>query len=251
MRSRAPGRGGLILDGRREVHDGTRWRPSARSTPSAGAIGRAAAPLPDRRHRRCRTRASPTSKDAWSRRCGSCGLDLDRDVIDHLTSWYGTEARTSSRFAAAGDRLERVSPHSAVLAAEIAYAGEARAGAASRRRRAAPDAARIGRPSRPRRARMRRRASWRARSDGPTSSARRRSRPSSDGIYRRYCTVERLEHPGQPGRESPRRIAFVTPTINAPSTRTGAVREPRAEAHHRSALGADRRRRRSACSAGR
>jgi len=51
-------------------------------------------------------------------------VDLDRDVIDHLTSWYGTEATEIARFAAAIDQLERVSPHSPILAAEIAYAAK-------------------------------------------------------------------------------------------------------------------------------
>jgi len=49
-------------------------------------------------------------------------LDLDRDVIDHLTSWYGTEASDVLRFAASIDRMERIQAHSPVLAAEIAYA---------------------------------------------------------------------------------------------------------------------------------
>jgi glycerol-3-phosphate dehydrogenase len=49
-------------------------------------------------------------------------LDLDRDVIEHLTSWYGTEATEIARFAASMGPMERVSSHSPVLAAEMAYA---------------------------------------------------------------------------------------------------------------------------------
>jgi glycerol-3-phosphate dehydrogenase len=49
-------------------------------------------------------------------------LDLDRDVIDHLTSWYGTEAPDIARFAASIDLVDRIQPQSSVLAAEIAYA---------------------------------------------------------------------------------------------------------------------------------
>ena len=49
-------------------------------------------------------------------------LDLERDVIEHLTSWYGTEASDVARFAASIDRADRIQPTSPVLAAEIAYA---------------------------------------------------------------------------------------------------------------------------------
>ena len=50
------------------------------------------------------------------------GTPLDREVIDHLTSWYGTEAADVVRFAAAEDQLARVSPEHPVLRGEIAYA---------------------------------------------------------------------------------------------------------------------------------
>jgi glycerol-3-phosphate dehydrogenase len=49
-------------------------------------------------------------------------LDLDREVVEHLTSWYGTEAPDVARFAASIERVDRLDPHSPVLAAEIAYA---------------------------------------------------------------------------------------------------------------------------------
>ncbi|MFI5176955.1 MAG: FAD-dependent oxidoreductase [Vicinamibacterales bacterium] len=50
------------------------------------------------------------------------GVDLDREVIEHLTSWYGTEAPDVARFAASTDRVDRLDPHAPVLTAEIAYA---------------------------------------------------------------------------------------------------------------------------------
>jgi glycerol-3-phosphate dehydrogenase len=49
-------------------------------------------------------------------------LALDRDVMDHLTGWYGTEASDVVRYAAHAHLLERLSPDMAVLAAEMAYA---------------------------------------------------------------------------------------------------------------------------------
>ncbi|HUL72545.1 MAG TPA: FAD-dependent oxidoreductase [Vicinamibacterales bacterium] len=49
-------------------------------------------------------------------------LDLDRDVIEHLTSWYGTEAPDVARFAASIDQGDRLDPRAPILAAEIAYA---------------------------------------------------------------------------------------------------------------------------------
>ncbi len=50
------------------------------------------------------------------------GVDLDRDVIEHLTGWYGTEASDVVRTAASANELDRVSPDSPVLAGEIGYA---------------------------------------------------------------------------------------------------------------------------------
>jgi glycerol-3-phosphate dehydrogenase len=50
------------------------------------------------------------------------GLDVERDVIEHLTGWYGTEARDVVTFAAHEGLLERLVPHLPILAGEIAYA---------------------------------------------------------------------------------------------------------------------------------
>jgi glycerol-3-phosphate dehydrogenase len=50
------------------------------------------------------------------------GIDLDRDVIDHLTSWYGTEASEVVRHAAETGTLDRLAPASPVIAGEISYA---------------------------------------------------------------------------------------------------------------------------------
>jgi glycerol-3-phosphate dehydrogenase len=56
------------------------------------------------------------------------GVSLDRDVIDHLTGWYGTEASGVLLFGAGRGLLERLSADTPLLAAEIAYAaGEAHA----------------------------------------------------------------------------------------------------------------------------
>ncbi len=56
------------------------------------------------------------------------GVRLDRDVIEHLTSWYGTEAPDVLRYGAAMGDLDRLGDRTTVLAAEIAYAVD-RAGA--------------------------------------------------------------------------------------------------------------------------
>ena len=50
------------------------------------------------------------------------GVDLDRDVIEHLTGWYGTEASDVIRTAAETNELDRLSPDSPVLSGEIVYA---------------------------------------------------------------------------------------------------------------------------------
>lgn len=47
---------------------------------------------------------------------------LDRDVMRHLASWYGTEGATVVEASADGDGLERLSPDTAVLCGEIRYA---------------------------------------------------------------------------------------------------------------------------------
>jgi glycerol-3-phosphate dehydrogenase len=49
-------------------------------------------------------------------------LALDRDVMEHLTSWYGTEASDVVRYAAQANLLDRLSPETPVLTAEMAYA---------------------------------------------------------------------------------------------------------------------------------
>jgi glycerol-3-phosphate dehydrogenase len=51
-------------------------------------------------------------------------VDIDRDILEHLVGWYGTEAPEVLRFAAARQWLARVSDDSPVLAAELAYAAE-------------------------------------------------------------------------------------------------------------------------------
>jgi glycerol-3-phosphate dehydrogenase len=50
------------------------------------------------------------------------GVDLDHDILDHLTSWYGTEAPDVARYASSMDNMERLCESSPVLAAEMAYA---------------------------------------------------------------------------------------------------------------------------------
>jgi glycerol-3-phosphate dehydrogenase len=49
-------------------------------------------------------------------------LSLDRDIIEHLTGWYGTEAPDVVSFAAGHQLLDRVLPGSPVLSGEMAYA---------------------------------------------------------------------------------------------------------------------------------
>jgi len=47
---------------------------------------------------------------------------LDRDVMTHLASWYGTEGATVVEASAPGDGLDRLSPDTPVLCGEITYA---------------------------------------------------------------------------------------------------------------------------------
>ena len=82
-------------------------------------------------HRRSRTAAAPLPHAGIADVEGrlvetlrAIGVELDRDVIDHLTGWYGTEASDVVRHAAARNRLDRIDPRSPVLAGEIAYAAE-------------------------------------------------------------------------------------------------------------------------------
>lgn len=82
-------------------------------------------------HRRSRTAAEPLPHAGIADVEGrlvetlrSLGVELDRDVIDHLTGWYGTEASDVVRYAADRNRLDRITPQSPVLTGEIAYAAE-------------------------------------------------------------------------------------------------------------------------------
>ena len=50
------------------------------------------------------------------------GRTLDRDVMQHLASWYGTEGVHVVAASADGDGLERVSPTTPVICGEIVYA---------------------------------------------------------------------------------------------------------------------------------
>jgi glycerol-3-phosphate dehydrogenase len=52
------------------------------------------------------------------------GVSLDRDQIEHLGSWYGTEASDVVRFAFERGLMRRLADGEAVLAGEIAYAVE-------------------------------------------------------------------------------------------------------------------------------
>jgi glycerol-3-phosphate dehydrogenase len=49
---------------------------------------------------------------------------LDRDVVDHLTSWYGAEASDVVLHAATAGQLGRLTPGGPVLEGEITYAAE-------------------------------------------------------------------------------------------------------------------------------
>jgi glycerol-3-phosphate dehydrogenase len=50
------------------------------------------------------------------------GVALDKDVEDHLSGWYGTEATALLRHAAAEGQLDRLTPDVPVLVGEITYA---------------------------------------------------------------------------------------------------------------------------------
>lgn len=51
-------------------------------------------------------------------------VELDRDVLEHLIRWYGTEASAVARHAAGAGLLDRVSPGTPILSGAIAYAVE-------------------------------------------------------------------------------------------------------------------------------
>ncbi len=50
------------------------------------------------------------------------GLSLDRDMSDHLQSWYGTEGQEVVAFASETHMLDRIAPASPIMAGEIGYA---------------------------------------------------------------------------------------------------------------------------------
>jgi glycerol-3-phosphate dehydrogenase len=50
--------------------------------------------------------------------------EIDRDIVEHLVGWYGTEAPDVLRYAVGRQWLARVIEGSPVLAAELAYAAE-------------------------------------------------------------------------------------------------------------------------------
>lgn len=50
------------------------------------------------------------------------GVSLDKDVADHLSGWYGTEATAVLRHAAGENQLDPLTPDVPVLAGEISYA---------------------------------------------------------------------------------------------------------------------------------
>jgi len=81
------------------------------------------------RHRRPRTATTPLPHAGIADVEGrlietlrALGLELDRDVLDHLTSWYGTEASDVIRYVAKHNLLDRVAGGSPILSGEIAYA---------------------------------------------------------------------------------------------------------------------------------
>lgn len=78
---------------------------------------------------RCRTDSTPLPHagvaDAEGRlveTLRSLHLTLDRDVIDHLTAWYGTEATEVVRHAAVAKLLDRIDDKHPMLCGEIDYA---------------------------------------------------------------------------------------------------------------------------------
>jgi glycerol-3-phosphate dehydrogenase len=82
-------------------------------------------------HRRCRTATTPLPHAGIADVEGrlvetlrALGMDLDRETIDHLTGWYGTEASDVVRHAASCNRLDRITDRSPVLSGEISYAAE-------------------------------------------------------------------------------------------------------------------------------
>jgi glycerol-3-phosphate dehydrogenase len=82
-------------------------------------------------HRRSRTATTPLPHAGIADVEGrlvetlrALGVDLDREIIDHLTGWYGTEASDVVRHAVTCNRLERITDRSPVISGEISYAAE-------------------------------------------------------------------------------------------------------------------------------
>jgi glycerol-3-phosphate dehydrogenase len=81
--------------------------------------------------KRCRTAAVPLPhagiadvEGRLTEALRAVGAELDRDTIEHLTGWYGTEAPAVVEFSARHNLLNRLTPDSPVIAGEIAYAVE-------------------------------------------------------------------------------------------------------------------------------
>ena len=52
------------------------------------------------------------------------GLTLEREVVEHLASWYGTEAPDVLEYSASRHLVGRLAASSPVLGGEVAYATE-------------------------------------------------------------------------------------------------------------------------------
>jgi len=82
-----------------------------------------------RPHRRCRTSSRELPHAGISDVEGrlmetgrALGVELDRNVLEHLASWYGSEAPDVVRFAAERGQLDRLSTETPVLGGEVTYA---------------------------------------------------------------------------------------------------------------------------------
>jgi glycerol-3-phosphate dehydrogenase len=100
---------------------------TARAT-AERAVDAACAEL-GRRHTHCRTEAVPLPhagiadvEGRLEETLRAAGVTLDRDVVDHLAGWYGTEASDLLRFAASANLLSRLEAGVPILEGEIAYA---------------------------------------------------------------------------------------------------------------------------------
>jgi glycerol-3-phosphate dehydrogenase len=52
------------------------------------------------------------------------GLSFDRDIVEHLASWYGTEAPVVVEYASKRGAIDRITADSPVISGELAYATE-------------------------------------------------------------------------------------------------------------------------------